>query len=126
MPYSSTVRSRTVVRRQCATSRFDSYTPRTVFVFPTSITRSMADPPLCGYSGGVFDRPPRERRSGPQRLYNFSERHAHGAAVRQPQQEGPLLIDARDLPFQATRGPLDDDGTPARQGGEGLPLTKHL
>src|SRR6266702_318379 len=54
MPYSSTVRSRTVVRRQCAMRRVVSYTPRTVLVFPTSITRSMLCPPA---SEGLDDLP---------------------------------------------------------------------
>src|SRR5258708_33106751 len=40
-PYSSTVRLRAVVKRQCATSSAPAKTPSEVFVFPTSITRSI-------------------------------------------------------------------------------------
>src|ERR1051326_2445606 len=41
-PYSSPVRARSVVRRQCQASRSPSNTPSDVFVFPTSITRSIS------------------------------------------------------------------------------------
>src|SRR5450432_2791746 len=49
-PYSSTVCSRAVVRRQLATSSASRNTPKTVFVFPTSIVSSIclrpARPPV--------------------------------------------------------------------------------
>src|ERR1044071_8871441 len=40
-PYSSTVRARSVVRRQCHARRSPSNTPKDVFVLPTSITNSI-------------------------------------------------------------------------------------
>src|ERR671939_976056 len=43
-PDSSTVRARSVVRRQCHASRSPSKTPSDVFVFPTSITSNMFSP----------------------------------------------------------------------------------
>src|ERR1044072_1019029 len=41
-PYSSTVRARAVVKRQCATSSVSLKTPSEVFVFPASITSSIS------------------------------------------------------------------------------------
>src|SRR3989442_8542928 len=115
MPYSSTVRSRTVVRRQCATRRAASYTPRTVLVFPTSITRSMESPPPNSCSVHTAVRGARAGASGPQRLDDLSERDAHRATVRQLQEQGALLVHAGHLPLETPPGGLDHNGTPVGQ-----------
>src|SRR6266581_1872986 len=115
MPYSSTVRSRPVVRRQCAMRRVVSYTARTVLVFPTSITRSMESPPTASCSVPTAARSRPAGASGPQRLDDLAERDAHRATVRQLQEQGTLLVHARDLPLQTPPGTLDHDGTPMGQ-----------
>ena len=54
MPYSSVVRTRSVEIRQCPTSSVLSYTPRTILVFPTSITNNMN----ASYLRGRIDTSP--------------------------------------------------------------------
>src|SRR5687767_1494979 len=49
-PYSSTVRARSVVSRQCQAKRSPSNTPSDVFVLPTSITSNMPVYPLKTFS----------------------------------------------------------------------------
>src|SRR5215207_7215748 len=68
-PYSSTVRARSVVRRQCHARRSPSNTPSEVFVFPTSITSSIS--PLS--SQHFFDCVGRGGRAvlGPDLLSHF-------------------------------------------------------
>src|SRR5438876_64995 len=126
MPYSSTVRSRTVVRRQCAMRRVVSYTPRTVLVFPTSITRSMGSPPMASCSVRIDSRCPPAGASGPQRFDDLAERDAHRATVRQLQEQGTLLVHAGDLSLQTPTGTLDHDGTPVGQRRERFPLTQQI
>src|SRR6266852_5607315 len=126
MPYSSTVRSRTVVRRQCATRRAVSYTPRTVLVFPTSITRSMESPPPTACSVHTTARGPRAGASGPQRLDDLSERDAHRAAVRQHQKQGPLLVDTCHPSLETPPGGFDHNGTPVGQRRERFPLAQQV
>ena len=54
MPYSSVVRTRSVEIRQCPTSSVLSYTPRTILVFPTSITNNIN----ASYLRGRIDTSP--------------------------------------------------------------------
>src|SRR5436190_1388284 len=126
MPYSSTVRSRTVVSRQCATRRAVSNTPRTVLVFPTSITRSMVSPPPPSCSIHTTARGPLARASGPQRLDDLSERNAHRATVRQLQEQRALLVHAGHLPLETPPGGLDHDGATVGQRRERFPLAQRV
>src|SRR5512145_1757873 len=105
MPYSSLVFSRSVQTRQWWISFFPSYTPRTVWVFPTSMTRSIPPSPLERHDFAAGDRlrlppavAPEHEESGVV--------HAHG---------GP----GRVLPAQA------DHDAPAVQEGPPPPLGQH-
>src|SRR5919205_909718 len=71
-PYSSTVRARSVVSRQCQANLSPSNTPKEVFVFPTSTTSSISPLP----SQHLFDCVGRGRRAV-LRAYLFA--HLRGA-----------------------------------------------
>src|SRR5215510_2510533 len=128
IPYSSTVRSRTVVSRQWARSLVFSYTPRTVLVFLTSITSSMPRPPVLDSRSPGFRRPPPVpgRPSGPAGLDDLAERHARRATVRLRQQQGAFFVHAGHAALRSTRGAFHDDDVSRRQCGQRLPLPQKL
>src|SRR5438093_901971 len=110
MPYSSTVRSRTVVRRQWATRRVASYTPRTVLVFPTSITRSMRSPSI----------------SRAESLHDLPERDARPSSGGRVEQERALVVDAGHPALAPPERAVHGDLLAAWQGRERLPFPEKL